>query len=183
THLEDLTFISWEKFTGGTNRSTRIVNCSWIIPRVPVKIQPIDESRRICRRPPPELRRVIPRAMVVEAAFFVAFLAGVAVALGGDFGATARRMERRAPIGMVLLEGDDLAFGVGLDQGGAEVVTELIAKAELSYGAWLGAGGVDGLGFDHGDAAAVVRQVQGFALELKRGALRVGAFAEDLEAA
>src|SRR5438093_10241264 len=75
-------------------------------------------------------RRVIPRPVVIESAFFIPFLAGVPVALR-RFGLTSHCLIRRATVWGVLLVGDDLRLLVQLQADGAEVVAELVADELL----------------------------------------------------
>ena len=113
--------------------------------------------------------------MVVEACFGVAFLAGVAVALG-RLGAGPDRLVGRAAVGVVLLVRDHLRALVELEDGRVEVVGELVADQ-------LGGAGVlpCGAGLDQGDTVLVVEDVQRLALQDDRG---VGAvLAVDLKGA
>ncbi|WP_256254145.1 hypothetical protein [Nannocystis exedens] len=103
--------------------------------------------------------------MVREAGFLVAFLAGVAVALGADFdGAVGGAVAARA-VGVELLVADDLGVVVELEVRRAEVVKVLVA-GDVGRGD-DGCAGVDGLGFDEADAAVIVVDVEGLALEVE----------------
>ena len=105
--------------------------------------------------------------MVREAGLLVALLAGVAVALGADLdGGVCGRVAAGA-VGVEFLVADDLGVVVELQAGGAEVVGVLVAGDVRG----VGDGGVvlGGLGLDEADAAGVVVDVEGGALEVEDG--------------
>ena len=121
---------------------------------------------------------VIAGPVVVEAAFLVLLLAGVAVAFPAHFACAAAGAVAGVAVGVVFLIADDVRGCVQFQRCGAEVIVELVALH--------GRGGRDtvpvfhGQGFDYCNAFLVVHDVQGLALGLERP---VHGLAPDLEPA
>jgi len=79
---------------------------------------------------------VVAQTVVIEAGS-VALLAAIADVFVFDFAVAARRQYRRAPVGVILLVGDDVAGTVGLDLAGVLAIGILIAQLQVGNVAGL----------------------------------------------
>ena len=91
-----------------------------------VQVGAVDEAGRIGRNPSAQPRCVVTRPVVVKPRFAVTLLPAVAVALG-HVRLPADRLVARAPVGVMLLEGEQVAVAVELDGDGPEGVRQPVA--------------------------------------------------------